>query len=222
MKHFCRSAAVVLTVLSAVTALSAAAPFSASAEELVDPAISYVPAATFEGNDGLPVAVATMSSLTPVNDPGPTESGDDIGGDAALPQGSTVPFEPQGVSAVPDGPVEGIWSCTVYASDPTHTIENGRQVIAGEGMQGCWGAGWQAQRLKIRIQQYRGAGYWRTKYEWTSGWSYQDFLSRYVWWYCASGTGTQTYRVVSTGYADNGVQALTVQSENYLRVKCPL
>lgn len=221
MKNFCRSAGIVLGALSVMAAVSMSAPFAAHADELVDPEISYVPAATFEGNDGLPVGAATMSSQTSVNDPGPSEGADDIGGDAALPQGSTLPFEPPGVTAIPDAPA-GIWSCTVYASDPTHTVENGRQVIEGEGMQGCWGAGWQAQRLKIRVQQYRGSGYWRTKYEWISGWTYSDFISRSVWWYCASGTGTQTYRIVSTGYADNGAQALSVQSENYLRVKCPL
>jgi hypothetical protein len=119
--------------------------------------------------------------------------------------------------------VAASWYCSVYADDPRHALDDqGYQIIEGYGFQSCTGVGWQLQRYKIQVQQYRGWGHWATKTSWPSEWTNTSFVSRTQWWRCASGTGKQTYRIVSTGWAEGGRYGLSVQSENYLRVTCPL
>lgn len=108
-------------------------------------------------------------------------------------------------------------TCTIFASDPRK--EGG--LIAGDGSQACSAVVDQA--ITVTLQQYRGAGFWRTKAQRNAS-GVDDFLARRVAWQCdGTGSGTQTYRIVTDGRftALGGAQySATVQSANYLRVFC--
>jgi hypothetical protein len=98
---------------------------------------------------------------------------------------------------------------------------HGGMSIFGEGWQQCSGSGWGPTRLRVRIQQYRGLGYWATKREVTTDWRWLSYRYINTHWHCAAGSGLQTYRVVTTGWAVGGYYSASVQSGNYLRVYCP-
>lgn len=110
------------------------------------------------------------------------------------------------------------WVCTVYASDPWENL--GR--IYGDSANFCSGAGYQPIYLHQAILQYRGFGIWATKASRTTDAYYHSYLDYTGYWTCAKGTGNQLYRVVTTGYAEGTNFQKSVQSENYLRVTCPL
>jgi hypothetical protein len=107
------------------------------------------------------------------------------------------------------------WICTVYASDPS---KDGT-TLSGEGWQQCSGSGYQPISLKLAIQKYRGFGLWANLSSYQTPYYYTDWIDITTYTSCA-GQGTQTYRVVSTGYAENGAASQAVQSLNYLRVYC--
>jgi hypothetical protein len=110
------------------------------------------------------------------------------------------------------------WVCTVYASDPW--LENSQ--IHGEGTQLCSGVGWENTAIRITIQRYAGVGIWNNRYQFTSPWEGVpdgDWIDYIVWWGC-TGSGTQTYRIVTDGWAQSGFYTQSVQSANYLRVAC--
>ncbi len=114
------------------------------------------------------------------------------------------------------------WVCTVYASDPSKTTYQGHASIEGEGSQFCSGSGWENTAIRITIQRYAGVGIWNNKYQWTSPWEgvpEGDWIDEFIYYYC-SGSGTQTYRVVTDGWAVSGWYTDSVQSLNYLRVSC--
>lgn len=107
------------------------------------------------------------------------------------------------------------WVCSIYASDPTKFANT----IEGEGFQSCAGSGWAPQNVRATLQKYKGFGFWNnlTRVEW--GYTTIDFIDVNFIYDC-SGLGTQTYRVVTDGYAVGGLYSSSVQSLNYLRVSC--
>ena len=107
------------------------------------------------------------------------------------------------------------WVCSIYASDPTKFANT----IEGEGWQSCAGSGWAPQLVRVTLQKYMGLGFWNNLTRVDSGWVYIDFVHRDFIYNC-SGLGTQTYRVVTDGYAVGGLYGASVQSLNYLRVTC--
>ena len=107
------------------------------------------------------------------------------------------------------------WVCSIYASDPSKFANT----IEGEGWQSCTGSGWSPQRLKVTLQKYKGLGFWNNLTVRDSGNAYVNFVHRDFIYDC-SGLGTQTYRVVTDGYAVGGLYHKAVQSLNYLRVSC--
>lgn len=111
------------------------------------------------------------------------------------------------------------WICTVYASDPKVAIHNNKQAIEGEGWQSCTGSAYWQTAIKVTVQKYKGLGLWNNLYQYNSGYTSSPWLERIVWWYCTSGNGWQTYRIVTDGYQGTYHQA--VQSLNYLRAYCP-
>lgn len=165
------------------------------------------------------VTAAVLSSTIPASATAPRQ----------LPQGAFVPaFShdlPVGHASLAPGrelaPAGLPWTCTVYASNPERSLIEYRYAIDGEGAQYCSGTGYEPTRLKVVVQQYRGLGFWRTKATTDSGYINAWDLSRWAIWFCAYGSGTQTYRIVSTGYAEDGAYSRSVQSERYLRVVCP-
>ncbi len=108
-------------------------------------------------------------------------------------------------------------TCTIFASDPRK--EGG--VIAGDGSQACGRVVDQA--ITVTLQQYRGFGVWRNKAQVHAS-GVTDFLARRAAWRCdGTGSGTQTYRIVTDGrFTDLGgaTYSSVVQSANYLRVFC--
>jgi hypothetical protein len=107
------------------------------------------------------------------------------------------------------------WVCSIYASDPSKFANT----IEGEGWQSCTGSGWSPQRLKVTLQKYKGLGFWNNLTVRDSGNAYVNFVHGDFIYDC-SGLGTQTYRVVTDGYAVGGLYHKAVQSLNYLRVSC--
>ncbi len=107
------------------------------------------------------------------------------------------------------------WVCSIYASDPTKFANT----IEGEGWQSCTGSGWSPQRLKVTLQKYKAFGFWNNLTSRDSGYVYINFVDRNFIYDC-SGLGTQTYRVVTDGWAAGGAYHAAVQSLNYLRVSC--
>ena len=69
----------------------------------------------------------------------------------------------------------------------------------------------------MTIQRYLGLGVWQNKYQWSSGYTSNPWLERIIWYYC-SGTGTETYRIVTDGW--QGTYHKAVQSLNYLTTTC--
>lgn len=111
--------------------------------------------------------------------------------------------------------------CTIYASDPS--VEDGTTskayVMMGNGLQLCSGAGYANQKITVAIQTYIGLGLWDNRVVVPTAWSSADVVSESAYWDC-TGSGTQTYRIVTTGWAASGDYGASVQSENYLRVTC--
>lgn len=160
--------------------------------------------------------VPTNEASVDTNDgssPDPAGSvGDGAGdGQSSIAQNSVV----QAAAALP-------WVCTVVASDPTKELVSGHWSIKGSGSNFCSGSGYQPLTMKITVQQYRSFGIWASKYSMTRG---PEFGVNDQWgwaaWYCASGTGKQTYRIITDGWADGAMYHKAVQSGNYLRVYCP-
>jgi hypothetical protein len=216
---FCRfvaaSAGVPVLVICLATSAFAADGTLPNAAELT---VGYVLA--FD-ND-YPASPATMTPLAPSADPGPADSGDSDGDGGLLSSihvgaaaDSLVNFPPTGGESMPS------WACSLGASDPYKSVRNGRQAIEGNAWEACAGQGWERDRLVVRVQQYRSFGYWVTKYAWDSGWLDVPYIGRTIWWYCAAGSGVQTYRILATGYARDGKYSKTSQSVHYLRVRCP-
>jgi len=108
------------------------------------------------------------------------------------------------------------WVCSIYASDPTKFANT----IEGEGFQSCSGINWSPQRVKVTLQRYLGLGFWNNLTIVDSGYVYINFVQRDFIFDCST-QGTQTYRVVTDGFAVGGLYSASVQSLNYLRVACP-
>lgn len=111
------------------------------------------------------------------------------------------------------------FNCTVYTSDPYWSDQG--YVVGGEGAQLCSGVGYQEQYIEVAIQTYIGLGYWDTRVKVPmENWSASDFVNLDIYWEC-TGSGTQTYRIVTNGWAANGLyQSPAVVSGNYLRMTC--
>ncbi|MBI3430254.1 MAG: hypothetical protein HY050_09435 [Actinobacteria bacterium] len=107
------------------------------------------------------------------------------------------------------------WVCTVYASDPGRFANT----IDGEGFQTCSGTGWSPQRVRVTLQRYLGLGFWSNLTIVDSGYVYVNAVDRNFIYDC-SNLGTQTYRVITDGYAVGGAYHASVQSLNYLTVTC--
>ncbi len=108
--------------------------------------------------------------------------------------------------------------CTVTAGDPRKE----GQSIKGEGSQTCRGD-FIDNRIKVTVQQYRGAGIWRSTAS-NSGHTAEARIERTAAWACAEGTGNQLYRIVTDGsFQTSGgfTSRASVQSGEYLRVVCP-
>lgn len=114
------------------------------------------------------------------------------------------------------------WICSVYTSDPTKTVESGKQVIYGDSDQLCSGGGYVPLRTVTSVEQYRGLGVWTIKDQYGDPQEYgTDHSFASAWWTCAAGTGSQLYRIIGDNYADAGAYEQSVQSQNYLRATCP-
>lgn len=112
---------------------------------------------------------------------------------------------------------QSINTCTIFASDPRK--EGG--LIAGDGSQACSAP--VAQAITVTLQQYRSFGIWATKAQ-VHGSEVSDFLARRAAWVCdGTGSGMQTYRVITDGRftdIDGATYSADVQSANYLEVFC--
>lgn len=116
--------------------------------------------------------------------------------------------------------------CSVYASDPYiedgETTSSGQElayVMGGDGSQACSGSGWQNQKITVAIQTYIGLGFWDNRVVVPTNWSAEPFIDESAYWDC-TGSGTQTYRIVTTGWAASGDYGASVQSQNDMRVTC--
>lgn len=179
----------------------------------------------------LGIPAATASGGVPGGNGAPGTAADS----SAAPANAQVEYVPAFSNDLPTGqadltaadskkPSAGVtpavsWICTVYASDPRVAIHNSRQSIEGEGWQSCTGSTYWLTAIKVTVQKYKGLGFWNNLYQYNSGYTSEAWLERIVWWYCTSGNGWQTYRIVTDGYQGTYHQA--VQSLNYLRAYCP-
>ncbi len=107
------------------------------------------------------------------------------------------------------------WVCSIYASDPVKFANT----IEGEGFQSCSGTGYTPQRVRVTLQRKLGLGFWNNLTIVDSGYVNVGFVQRDFIYDCSS-LGTQTYRVVTDGYAVGGAYSSSVQSLNYLTVAC--
>jgi hypothetical protein len=92
-------------------------------------------------------------------------------------------------SAAPDT-LKGRWGPCTY--DSRAPYKSGSSAVA-YAYWTCTGIG--AASVVVKLQQYRGAGFWRVKRSVTHNLG-RPFYSRRLTaaWACAAGTGTQTYR----------------------------
>lgn len=157
---------------------------------------------------GLPVHAATATKESPVISLVPAFDND-------LPLSGYRLSSSAGVNASSTVTPLAAWVCTVYASDPTKFANT----IEGEGFQSCSGTGWSPQRVRVTLQRYLGLGFWNNLTIVDSGYVYVNFVQRDFIYNC-SGLGTQTYRVITDGYAAGGAYGASVQSANYLTVTC--
>ena len=170
-----------------------------------------IQSSSYAATDAAASAASSEGGNGPVSTDGTTP---DTQGDSAAPSGTTM--------ASSLSPNSLPWICSIYTSDPTKTVESGKQVIYGDSDQLCSGTGYSPLKTVTVVEQYRGLRIWSIKDKYSDPEEYgtnHSFAS--AWWYCASGTGYQKYRIIGDNYADNGQYEDSVQSEHYLSVTCP-
>lgn len=139
----------------------------------------------------------------------PAWSKDLPAGEAQMEGATNVPVQRAITQAAP------AWVCTVYSSDPRKS----GVFVEGDGSQFCSGTGYAATKITVRLQRSRWYG-WQTMRTESTSWGSARFLELVDVAYDCSGDGTYTYRMVTTGYANGGAYSQSVQSLNYLRVRC--
>ena len=170
---------------------------------------------TSTGNGGNSAGPATAGSIQSTSGQTPTVSY--VPAFATdLPKGSSSLGPTSSAASAAVAPAVS-WICTVYASDPSRAWHTGGDSVQGEGWQSCTGATYWQTALTVTIQRYLGLGVWQNKYQWSSGYTSNPWLERIIWYYC-SGTGTETYRIVTDGW--QGTYHKAVQSLNYLTTTC--
>ena len=106
------------------------------------------------------------------------------------------------------------WVCTVYADD----IWQSGDWAEGDGSQICSGVGFAPEKIRTQIQRHRWWG-WETVKTDSTGWSSSNIRTLLPAYDC-SDDGTFTYRLVTTGWAQNGAYSQDVQSANDVRFTC--
>jgi hypothetical protein len=105
------------------------------------------------------------------------------------------------------------WVCTAYAGDPTLFATT----FQGEGFQSCTGSGWSPQKIRVTLKKYMGLSFWNNLVTVDSGYTTNFSVDLFAYFNC-QGQGTQTYRVITDGYAAGGAYYAAVQSAGYLWV----
>ncbi len=90
--------------------------------------------------------------------------------------------------------------------------------VWGDGDQVCSGSGYTPTKVNISIQKRFALVTWQTLSTWSSGWENEADIYGEAAEKCQS--GTITYRIVTTGYAEGGNAEGQDKSLNYLQVKC--
>jgi len=88
----------------------------------------------------------------------------------------------------------------------------------GDGSQICSGVGFAPEKIRTQIQRHRWWG-WETVKTDSTGWSSSNIRTLLPAYDC-SDDGTFTYRLVTTGWAQNGAYSQDVQSANDVRFTC--